>query len=333
MKLFNMIALGLAATAGAAYAQQEPAQTQVRAYVQFERSRPTVLSLKKANGKDKFVYTVQDQEMQGNADKCKLFFIQTPADLASAIRTLKERDFASARKQLAAVKGKYAAWQGLPGDPSTKAALLELECAVRQLDLEGLKGLVSSFPHADWLEGEDKLQFAAARVLAGVSDDPAAAVGAREKAEGLLKNETIVSAINSRAYGWLKYAIGRSYAAEIPAAELSGTISEANVQKANLAIDNLCQAAMSSHGADMELPVDAMRRAQAILWAMPGVKDYANRIGKMDRRRWSDAPANFRDAVSLAYLIKNVYDSDNGKKDAALDKAASYFFNAKSAQD
>lgn len=321
--------LGLAATAGIACAQQQAAPVQIKAYVQFDKGKPAIIAPKQANGKNLFIYVAQDQEMQGNAAKCKLFFIQTPADLVAASKTLKDRDFAAARKQLAAVKAKYAAWQGLPGDPSTQAALLELDAAIRQMDWEGLKGLVASFPHPDWLESSDQVKLEVARVLSGISTDPAAAATLQASAEAVLKNREKV--LNSRDYGTLKYAIGLAQASQIPAEEIKETISEGNVQKANLAIDTLCQAAMSSHGSDMEIPVDAMRRAQALLWAMPGVRTYANNAGKMDRKKWNDAPADFRDAVALAYLIKNVYAPDS--KDATLDRAASFFVNTKASQN
>ncbi len=329
MKLFHVMTLGLAAAAGMAYAQQAAAPAQIKAYVQFDKGKPTILAPKNANGKNLFVYVAQDQEMQGNAAKCKLFFIQTPADLVAATKTLKDREFSAARKQLAAVKAKYAPWQGLPGDPSTQAALMELDAATRQMDWEGLKGLVASFPHPEWLDGLDQVRLEVARVLAGISDDPAAAPALQTAAETVLKNREKV--LNSREYGALKYAVGCAQAAQIPAEELKGTISAGNVAKANLAIDTFCQAAMSSHGSDMEIPVAAMRRAQALLWAMPGVKSYANNSAKMDRKKWNDAPADFRDAVALAYLIKNVYDPDS--TDKSLDRAASLFFNTKGGKD
>lgn len=326
MKTFNLIALAMMAASSLALGQQDAAAAnKVKAYVQLDKGGVGLLTLDGANG-SVFQYTnAQEQKMQIDATKCKLFYINTPDDLAAAMKTYSSKNYDAARKQLAACKSKYMPYAGLPGNPSLTAALLELECAVKQLDWDGVKAIASSFP----TKGVNKadvgmiLNIKAAGILGNVSDDPAAAEAQIKAADELLNNKGAMKQCGSSVYGRLKYAQGRALASQIPAAELAGTISADNAAKASEAIDVLCQAAMSSHSADRELALDAMQRAQAMLWAMPGVQDYANHNPKQDANTWGSAPHNFKDAVALAFILKNVY----GVEDAKLNRAASLFFN------
>lgn len=319
-----VLALAVAACLTPAMAQQpDAAAGKVKAYVQFDKGRPMDIVLESAQGKNRFIYVDKksEQQMAADASACKLFFIQTPTELAAAERAYSDRELAAARKQLAACKAKYLPYVGLPGNPSTRAALLELECAIRQMDWEGLKGLVASFPSPDTLELDDKALYDTARLLCQVSDDPATTEDRIKAAQELAKNK----ALNSRAYGWVMYAVGRAYASRIPSDQLEGSISGKTEADANQAVDFLCQAAVSSHGAQMEVPLDAMKRALHILWAMPGVKEYASKGGTMDANRWNGAPANFRDAVALAYMIKTVFAPES--KDSFVDRLAAFYVN------
>ena len=49
----------------------------------------------------------------------------------------------------------------------------------------------------------------------------------------------------------------------------------------------------------------------------------------MYANKWNAAPANFRDAVALAYMLKNVFDTSN----ATVDEAAKYFFNTRAGKE
>lgn len=327
MKAYNIVALALAAIGfvGTAVAQEKGGNAaQVKAYVQFDKGKPMNIALvpKQDGTKFFFINKETEQMMGGDVTKCDLFYIQTPADLAAATKTYKGGDFDAARKQLGTCKDKYKAYVGLPGNPTTKAAVMELECAIRQMKWEDVKSLVASFPNAGALAYNDKALYEVAKVMGGVSDDPGALAGIKAGVDAAKEDKYI----NSIQYGWLMYALGRAYAAQIPAAQLDGTIAEAKVADANLAIDTLCQAAVSSHGAAMELPKDAMLRAVKILWAMPGVKEYAGQAAAgMDLNKWNSAPHNFRDAVALAYLIKNVYIPEI--KDSTINRLASFHVN------
>lgn len=330
MKLRNILAVGLAALAGMSYAQEPAKQQGLVAVVQVsDKSKPSKLMVKGASGKDTFVYYDRGSEadVQRSAAKMKVFFLLTPADMVAAEQALNAGDLEDARAKLGAVKAKYKGFLGLDRNPAERAAVLEIDCAVRRLDFADLKSLLGSFPHPDWLSAEDKGKYMAAQILAkACTGTPLAEIEASAKE---LLDSGVGKTLNGDCYGWVRYALAYATAAAIPAEELAGTISEGNLAAANKAIDLYCQAGASSHGRDMELPVDAMSRAQALLWAMPGVKEYAAKGKDMDSRKWNDAPYNFRDAVALAYILKNVF----GATGETIEAAAPLYFNTQAGKE
>lgn len=330
MKLRNIFVVGLAALAGLSQAQEPAKQEGLVAVVQVsDKSKPGKLKVKSASGKDKFVYydAGSEQDVQRDASKMKLFFLLTPEDMVEAERALSAGDLSEAATKLAAVKEKYKGYLGLNRNPAERAALLEIECAVRRLDFNGLKVMAGGFPHAEWLSDMDKRKVMSARILAkGCTGAPLAEVEADIQA--LLSDAKTAPMVNGDCYGWLMFAKAHATAAAITADELAGTISEGNLATANAAIDLYCQAGASSHGRAMELPVEAMTRAQALLWAMPGVKDYAAK-GAMDAGKWGSAPANFRDAVALAYMLKNIFGASN----ETIETAAKLYFNTQAGKE
>ena len=330
MKLRNILAVGLAAFAGIANAQEPAKEQGLVAVVQVsDKAKAGKLMVKGASGKNTFVYYDRGSEadVQRDASKMKVFFLLTPEDMVAAEQALNAGDLADARTKLAAVKAKYKGFLGLDRNPAERAAVLEIDCAVRQLDFAGLKSLLGSFPHADWLSAEDRGKYMAAQVLAKATNGtPLADVEASAKE---LLDSAVGKTLNGDCYGWVRYALAYATAAAIPAEELAGTISEGNLAAASKAIDLYCQAGASSHGRDMELPIDAMSRAQALLWAMPGVKEYAAKGKDMSAGKWNDAPYNFRDAVALAYILKNVF----GATGETIEAAAPLYFNTQAGKE
>lgn len=333
MKAFNIIGLAVAALscASVATAQDEakPAAPKIKAIVLLPSDKkPKELVIERAVDKDNFVYidTSIAQEMQASVSSCRPFVIQTPADLAAALNTFREGDLAAARKQAASVKKKYAAYAGLPGSPTTIAALTELSCAVRLQDWAAAKSLAASFPAADSLEGVAAMRVQIAGIMGDISDSPKSLETQKAAIEELLKDKKAAKAINSELYGWLRYALGRAYAARITAEELQNGIPDDKVKAANEAVDNLCQCVASIHGSQAELPVDALNRAMTILWAMPSVKAYkAPAANEMTKQAWASAPADFKDAVAIANLLKTVYAP--GEANELADKLAPLFYN------
>ncbi len=331
MKSLNMLALGLAALAAAPLATQaqEAPKSKMQAYVMINKKAARV-PVTQATGKGKFIFITNDQQMQMDVAKCDMFKLITPVDLGAALNEYQAGNLASAREKLAAVKAKYAEYVGLPGNPSSQAAMLELDCALRQLDWAAAKDLAEKISHPDYLSEEDQATLAVAKVLGNITDTPGALDAQREAVAAVLKSEA-GKKIGLKGYGRLRYALARAYEAQVPAEALAGTVSAEQAPDLIKAVDNYCQAALSTHGAAMEIPLDAMQRALRILWAQPGVKDYAAGGKEMDKARWAAAPVNFKDAVALAYLLKNVYTTDSGatlSQKALVDEVAQYYYNA-----
>ncbi len=331
MKSLNMLALGLAAFAAAPLAvhAQEAPKTKLQAYVIIGK-KPMRVPVANATGKDTFVFIQEDQQMQMEVAKCGMFKLITPADFAGAVNDYRAGDLAGARKKLASVKNNYAEYVGLPGNPSTEAALLELDCALRMLDWAGAKALADGFSHPEYLSEAQKADIAVAKVMGNIADAPGGLDAQKEAVANLLKGET-GKHLSLEGYGRLRYALARAYEAQVPADALNGTVSAEQAPDLIKAVDSYCQAALSTHGASMEIPRDAMQRAMRLLWAQPGVKEYAAGSASMDAARWNGAPVNFKDAVVLAHLLKNVYTSDGGaslSQKALVDELAKYYYNA-----
>ena len=327
MKSLKYMGFALAAASCMQFAAaQQPAK--LSAYVQVPGGNPALLELERSDGNGSFFYLQKgtDQLMQTKASACKLFYIQTPAEMANALRDYYGGDYADARKQFASIKKKYASFAGLPGSPCTLSALYELTCAVRMLDVAAAKTLVDSFPGASALTGADAARLEAAKVFALIDDKPESFATIKAGVEEIVK--THGRNLDSESNGWLRYALARAAASMVPAEQVQATIAEDKVKAASAAVDFYCQAVMSMHGAQKTLPMDALNRAMTMLWAMPGVQDYAAKVGSpITKPGWNAAPADFRDAVAMAHYLKTIYPSET--PNALADKLDAYYFNAK----
>lgn len=321
MKSMKNIAFALAALAGTqlAFAQSAPKLT---AIVQASSTaKPTQLVLERGDGKGAFFYMPKgtDQLMQAQASRCSMFVIMTPADMAGALREYYGGDYAQARAGFAKIKKKYADFAGLPGSPCTLAAMYEIVCAVRLLDVEGVKKLADDVPGEKALNISDQARLAAARIFALIDDTPESYKAIAEARANLIK--TYGRNLDSEAYGWVQYALGRAAAATMAAAQ-------DKAKSASAAVDFYSQAAMSMHGAQKQLPADALNRAMNLLWNQPGVQEYAAKAPKpMDKRDWNAAPADFRDAVAMAHYYKSMF-GDSVAANQLADQLDAYYFNA-----
>ena len=323
------IGFALAALSGMQFAagQQAP---KLNAYVALPGAGAGQITLERGDGNGSFFYMQKgtDQLMTAKASACKMFYIQTPADMANALRDYYGGDYAAARKSFAAIKKKYAAFAGLPGSPCTVSALHELTCAVRMLDFAAAKELADSIPGVSVLTGADAARVAAAKVAGMINDQPDSFPGIKEAVEAAMKAHG--RNLDSEANGWLRYALARGAAAMVPAEQIQGTIAEDKVKAASVAVDFYCQAVMSMHGTQKAVPADALNRALALLWAMPGVKEYAANVSKpVDKVGWNKAPADFRDAAAMAHYIKTMYPAPADAPNALADQLDAYFYNAK----
>lgn len=337
MKLTNAIALMTLAAAAAMPLSAQQAVTTLNVAAQAKSAKgnkATTLQLLPPATVEKNVIVVREVPSRTNPEPearqmsvkdFKMLLVQSPADYLSAVRAYNSGNLKEARGLLSKVRSKYEPFATVPGNPSLKAARMELDCLVRLMDWDAIAALVESSPGKSFLEAEDRVVIEAARLMGQVSDN-AATAEARCKAIESFLADSKSKTINSDVYGWVKYAHARALASSIPAAELQEGISEAHAKTASRAVDAFCECVASIHWRSDELSVDALRRAFHILWAMPGVKSYALSTRKMDEAAWNAAPYNFRDAVAIAYLLENVY-AKGHLKDATIQKAASFYFN------
>lgn len=328
MKSLHLIGLAVAALSCASFAgAQEAADAgaKLRAYVQLPQQKPQELILNRSDGNDKFYFTQKgtDQELEVPVSSCKaLFYIQTPAELANALNTYRESDLAAARKQFAAVKAKYANFGGLPGSPVTIAAVNEISCAVRMQDWDAVTKLTAN-PPAN-MPAADAARVETAKLMAQIITGNGKLDDSKKAIAELLKDKKLGKSINTELYGWLRYALARAYAADLPTD--GSAIPADRLKDAEAAIDNYCQCVVSTHGAADELPTDAMVRAMNLLWGMPDVADYTKKADKpCTKAQWASAPANFRDAVAMANLLKTIYAPE--LKDEMVEKLVPYFYN------
>lgn len=331
MKLIKYIGLTLAAFSCMQFATAQQA-AKLKAYVQVPGGKPTQMVLERGDDSGNFYYLQKgtDQLMSASASACKLFYIITPTEMGAALSDYYGGESADARKQFAAVKKKYSAYAGLPGSPCTMSALYEMTCAVRMLDFAGAKTLAASLPGVGSLQGSDAARHAAAGIIGLTTDAPDSLAKVQAAIDELKKNSKVYRDLDTESYGWLCYALGRAYAAQVPADQLGGTIAADKVKAASDAVDSYCQSVMVMHGAQKTLPADALNRALALLWAMPGVKEYAAKVTPpLDKHKWNAAPADFRDAAAMARYIKMLYPAaDGAPANELVEKVDAYYFNA-----
>ena len=330
MKSIKTIGLALAALTCVPFAEAQESSAKLSAYVSIPGAGTGIIALERSDGNGTFYYLQKgtDQLMQAKAASCKMFYIQTPSEMANALREYYSGDHAGARKAFASVKKKYASYAGLPGSPCTLAALHEMTCAARMLDIAAVKTLSADIPGASVLNATEQARVDAARVLAMVNDQPDSLEGIRTAAEETAKKHG--RNMDTESYGWMRYAMGRAAAAQVPADQLQATIAEDKVKAASEAVDYFCQAVISMHGSHKEMPADALNRALGLLWAMPGVKEYAGKVTPpLSKDAWNKAPADFRDAVAMARYIKTMFPAEGKDANPLVAQADAYYFNAK----
>lgn len=315
---FAALALSCAPLAGAQ--EEGGADSKLRAFVVKGKSAGYLVIENAGDKKNTFQYIPKgavDSKVEDNVKNCTTFKLMTPTDLVDALGEYRANDMAAARKELAAVRKKYERYLGLPNNPSAIAAVYELKTAVRQKDWAAVSGLAESMPKDDPCITEYDL------AMAKVAPVVAAAAGGGDAApvEAMLADKELLKTVSSEVYGWLCYAHACALEAKV-----KGGVTAENAKTANDAIDRFCQCVVSHHGVAPELPLDSLKRALNLLWSMPGVQDHAKTVkAPLDSNAWAGAPANFRDAAAMAYLLKTVYDPE--AKDELVDKIATYYYN------
>lgn len=327
----SLLFLATAATAALAQspAPQEPLNIPAIVKLKIER-KPQTIKVLAAEGKNAFRYESLDGPMIVKLKDCDSFFMRTPDDMAQALVEYQGDRLESARTKLGQVKRKYAMMVGLPDNPASTAANLELDCAVRLQDWAAVKTLADKFPGKTDLGEGMPLRLDTAKLL-GLLSEANFADALIERAAPLLENK---NKLTLEELGWLQYALGRAYASKIPAAELeAGRLSDASVPLANQAIDALSMTVVSTYGGKLELPADAAMRAATLLFAMPEAQAAVARIGKLrDEATLKKNPAALKDAAAMATIYRTILKPDD--KNELMARIASYFVNdAKKADD
>lgn len=326
-KLFTcFLALGALSSLPAQQAGLDPTAPTLMATVQPKngKSTATIRLLQPTTVvKNELFYQVSnnDDPRPGKVKDFKVFLIMTPPELAEAMQSYAEGNLPTAKKQLATARTKYQNFAGLPNNPSLIASMLEINCLARLQDWDGLYRATEKFPRTSSTSAQ-RATVEAATLLSRVSDDAGTGPTRQKDLENFMADSAKMKNIRTMEYGWLKYALGRAIACRIP----SGDLTADKMEVAGKAADAYCEAAMCFRGRAPELAADALQRAFRLLWAAPGVKSYGSSVKKMDLAKWNAAPAEFRDAVAIAYMVTNIINPE--LKDDAMRTAAGFFFNA-----
>lgn len=338
MKISNVLAVGLATLVGFSFqseAQEKKVTLEARAVrkakdgeAKAKQSKVEIVASTRAG-----YYTYQ-KDVDNTADVAidkhySSFYVLMPPHLVEAKKLYAAESFTEARAKLAESRKALENWRGLPEGPYLKAFRMELECAIRMMDFAGAEEIVKSYPEKmdTLLTPQDKVLMNTARILSAATRMDGAKI--EENVNKLLANGDLKKAVTPQLYGWLQFAVAMAYERAIPQEERTGfAITEANVAAANKAIDCYCRTGMSSHGAQMELPIEGMKRAQLLLWGMPGVQKEVKDFGHPTPEKFKKSSQNFQDAVILAYMLINVYGVET-EKSSTLSKAAALFQNTK----
>ena len=306
-------------------------------------------------GKFTWKKNADETEVQDFKKKYDVFYALTPKELTEAQSRYSAGKFNDAINRLKSFRSQYAHWRGIPEGPYVRALRMELDSMVRSFHFDKVKELDGSFNDCKGLlTKQDQATLAAAHILADAVQPSAKPEDVINKVTEFLKKWDVKkvekkadasdakktsyivspSAVNPHVYGWLHYAIGRAYENGITV-EPGKTLESEQLAAANKAIDAYCIAGISSHGSQLEIPVDAMIRAQKLLWAMPEVQAEIKPMSKLMRDKPAQYPKdylksqqNFQDAVGLAYMLIHVYGvKADAEKYPSIVEAAALFVN------
>ena len=128
---------------------QNPQRLRARAAAPaIKNGRPTDIYILSANGPMvQFVESRESQEvLQQMASAFKTLYIFETDDFVDAKVAMENRKYQDARNKFHALVNKYASTLSIKDSLSARAAVYELECAMRMMDWAGVKGLLAKFP-------------------------------------------------------------------------------------------------------------------------------------------------------------------------------------------
>lgn len=223
----------------------------------IKNGRPTDIYILSANGPTvQFVETKESQEvLQQMASAFRTLYIFETEDFVDAKVAMENRKYQDARNKFHALVNKYASTLSIRDSLSARAAVYELEAAMRMMDWAGVKALVAKFPvKASNLSPAAQDDLEVARIMALIPDKDWNTLKTRAAAFlATKKNATRLQQAR------MKYALG---AAAMVA------------QDWNKALDDFAEALVLLHGSDEELASACIIRSLDAYMHMPDVTKF-----------------------------------------------------------
>lgn len=254
-----MVLAGLS-TMAPAMAQNAQNPQRLRARVvstAIKNGRPTDIYILSSNGPAiQFVESRESQEiLQQMASAFKTLYIVETDDFVDAKVAMENRKYQEARNKFHALVNKYASTLSIKDSLSARAAVNELECAMRMMDWVGVKGLVAKFPvRGANLSPSAQNDLEVAKIMALIPDKDWN--GIKSRAGSFLATKKNANRLQQAR---MKYALG---AAAMVA------------QDWNKALDYFAEALVLLHGSDEGLASACVVRSLDSYLRMPDVTKF-----------------------------------------------------------
>ncbi|MFR4223302.1 MAG: hypothetical protein ACLT38_06405 [Akkermansia sp.] len=236
---------------------QNPQRLRARAAAPaIKNGRPTDIYILSANGPMvQFVESRESQEvLQQMASAFKTLYIFETDDFVDAKVAMENRKYQDARNKFHALVNKYASTLSIKDSLSARAAVYELECAMRMMDWAGVKGLLAKFPvRGSNLSPSAQDDLEVAKIMALIPDKDWN--GVKSRAASFLATKKNATRLQQAR---MKYALG---AAAMVA------------QDWNKALDYFAEA-LVLHGSDEELASACVVRSLDSYLHMPDVAKF-----------------------------------------------------------
>lgn len=223
----------------------------------IKNGRPTDIYILSANGPMvQFVESRESQEvLQQMASAFRTLYIFETDDFVDAKVAMENRKYQDARNKFHALVNKYASTLSIKDSLSARAAVYELECAMRLMDWAGVKGLVARFPvKAANLSPAAQDDLEVARIMALIPDKNWNDL--KSRAASFLATKKNATRLQQAR---MKYALG---AAAMVARDW------------NKALDYFAEALVLLHGSDEELASACVVRSLDSYLHMPDVAKF-----------------------------------------------------------
>lgn len=216
--------------------------------------RPTDIFILSSNGPTiQFVETKESQDvLQQMASAFKTLYIFETDDFVDAKVAMENRKYQEARNKFHALAGKYASTLSIKDSLSARAAVNELECAMRMMDWAGVKGLAAKFPvRGSNLSPSAQDDLEVAKIMALIPDKDWN--GLKTRASSFLATKKNATRLQQAR---MKYALGASALV---------------AQEWDKALDYFAQALVLLHGSDEDLASACVIRSLDAYMRMPDV--------------------------------------------------------------